>query len=389
MSDQSVDRRSFLDACAKGGAALGLASMPGAQRLGEEIARVPIGEVGRVSRHPGLFWHVKEGKETICDLCPSKCEIQPGERGTCGVRENENGRYITKVYALPCEIKDDSMEKGPFLHFWPGSRTLALGMAGCNLDCKYCQSATFAKARPEATDNKYLPPESLVAQLLKYKHHYRSVTFTFSEPMNAIEYVLDVARTIRPKGFKVLVHTAAHFCTEPFEVLCQHIDGINIDLKGFSEDFYKRVTGGSLAPVLDNIRRVRKFRHLWLELTNLVIPGYNDDDATFRNMCRWIIANCGADTPLHVSKFFPQYKFRNVPPTPNDTIKRLRKLAYETGLRYSYVGNMPGDPGESTYCPKCGVKIISRVGYDIKFNEFDPGTGICTRCGLQIPGIWG
>ncbi len=386
MSDDSLNRRGFVDLCARGGAALGLLAMPGSQRIAESVATLPFQRVGNVSQHPALFWHVKEGKETVCDLCPSACVIQPGERGTCGVRENINGRYTSMIYARPCEIRADDMEKGPFYHFLPATKTLAMGFAGCNLDCKYCQSASFAKARPEATDNKTLSPQGLVKQLVKYG--YKSITFTYSEPMQAIEYVLDVASLARQAGIRVLVHTCAHFCQEPFETLCQYVDAVNIDLKGFTEQFYKSVTGGSLKPVLDNIIRARKFPHLWLELTNMVVPGYNDKKSVFADMCRWIITNCGADTPLHVSKFFPSYKFRNVPPTANDTLKALRKIAFQEGMRYVYLGNMPGDPGESTYCPKCGIKIISRVGYDVKFNQFDSHTGVCTKCGYQVPGVW-
>ena len=387
MSSSPLDRRDFLKTCGAGGAGLGLLPLAGSSRLAESAATLPWQAFNNVSRHPALFWHVKSGKTTICDLCPSLCEIQPGERGTCGVRENINGRYTSMIYARPCEINLDHMEKGPFFHVLPTTMTLGLGFAGCNLDCKYCHSAAFAKTRPEATDNHTLSAEGLVRQLVA--KGYRSVTFTYSEPMQAIEYVLDVARLARPQGIMVLVHTSAHFCLEPFDALCRAVDAINIDLKGFTEDFYKKVTGGSLKPVLTNIARVRHYPHLWLELTNLVVPGYNDKDSDFIRMCNWIVANCGPDTPLHVSKFFPEYKFRNVPPTPNDTLKRLRKHAFKAGLRYVYLGNMPGDPSESTFCPKCGAKMISRVGYDnIRCAEFDPHAGVCTKCGLQIPGIW-
>jgi len=350
VSDPRIDRRDFVDVCARGGVGLGLLPLVGTGRLAETAATVPFQKVGNVSKHLARFWHVKEGKTTVCDLCPSKCEIQPGERGTCGVRENVNGQYTSMIYARPCEIRADDMEKGPFFHFLPGTKTLAIGFAGCNLDCKYCQSAAFAKARPEVTDNKTLSARGLVSQLVKYG--YKSVTFTYSEPMQAIEYLMEVGAYARPAGIKVLVHTSAHFEREPFEAMCNYVDGLNIDIKGFTEDFYKRVTGGMLKPVLEYIARVRKFRHLWLELTNLVVPGYNDDRAIFGQMCQWIVSTCGADTPLHVSKFYPQYKMRNVPPTPNDTLYELRKIAIKAGLRYVYLGDMPGDPSESTFCPK-------------------------------------
>jgi pyruvate formate lyase activating enzyme len=386
VSDNRLSRREFLDTCALGGAGLGLLPIAGGSRLSETIAGLPFGPVGNVARHPARYWHIKEGKETKCELCPRGCEIQPGERGTCGVRENIDGKYVSMVYGKPCEIRPDAMEKGPYFHFLPGTKTLALGTAGCNLDCKYCQSASFAKARPETTDNKNLSPGGLVNQLLKLG--YKSVTFTFSEPLVAIEYVLDVAKLARPRGIRVLFKTAAYANSVPFEDICNNVDAINIDLKGFTEKFYKDMTGGELGPVLNNIRRVRRHPNVWLELTNLVVPGYNDNDREFAAMCQWIVTNCGADTPLHVSKFFPQYKLRKVPPTPNDTLKRLRRLAYNSGLHYVYLGNMPGDPAESSYCPKCGAKIINRINYEAQFVEFDRQKGICTKCGLRIPGVW-
>lgn len=387
MPRTRINRRDFVGACARGGACMGLLPLTGALPLMETLSSAPRQAVGNVSNHRARYWRPVKGLETECLLCPSRCVIQPGERGTCGVRENQDGAYISKIYEKPAEIRRDAMEKGPFFHFLPGTESLALGFAGCNLDCKYCQSAAFAKARPETTDNKNLSVQGLVRQLKQLG--YKSVTFTYSEPLQAIEYLLDVAQLARANGIAVLVHTAAYFLPEPFEDVCQNVDAINIDLKGFTEHFYKTVTGGELQPVLDNIVRARRYDNLWLELTNLVVPGYNDDDATFSRMCQWIVANCGPDTPLHISKFFPQYKFRNLPPTPNDTLKRLRKLAFQTGLRYVYLGNMPGDPGESTYCPKCGVKVISRNNYEVSFPNLDLRTGKCTKCGYVIPGVWG
>lgn len=386
MADHELQRREFLSTCGRVGVGLGMLPLLGSEILTGRVASLSWGEIGNVSNHRGLFWHAVGGKETECDLCPSRCVIQPGERGTCGTRENEDGYYISKVYGKPCEIRLERMEKGPFYHFLPRTWTIGLGFAGCSLDCKYCQSAQFAKARPETSDNKSLSPQGLVSQLRQ--NGYNSVTFTYSEPMQVIEYVLDVANIARPLGIKVAVHTAAYACSPAFEELCCNVDAINVDLKGFSESFYKTVTGGDLATVLNNIKRVRRHPEVWLELTNLVVPGYNDKDQEFAAMCKWIRDNCGSDTPLHVSKFFPSYKLRNVAPTPNDTLRRLRKVGFDAGLHYVYLGNMPGDPGESSYCPKCGAKMIYRNNYESTFTAFDPTTGVCTECGLRIPGRW-
>jgi pyruvate formate lyase activating enzyme len=277
------------------------------------------------------------------------------------------------------------MEKGPFFHYLPGTTTIALGTAGCNLDCKYCQSWQFAQARPEQTDNKNLPPEALVQQTKGLG--IPSITFTFSEPVVCIEYVLDTARAARATGLKVLVHTAAYALPEVIQELCKYVDAINVDLKGFTESFYKEVTGGDLDTVLTALK-VIKASGVWVELTNLVVPGYNDDAATFARMCQWIRSNLGATVPLHVSRFFPQYKFRHLPPTPIETLKSLRRIAYQQGLSYVYLGNLGGDPGESTYCPCCGIQLIERIGYHVRIDGLNPRTGRCRKCGLKIPGVW-
>ncbi|MCX7597362.1 MAG: AmmeMemoRadiSam system radical SAM enzyme [Armatimonadetes bacterium] len=378
-----MDRREFVRQCMLGcGAAVGGPALRAAEQAGL-LARAAI--AGPTSNQPGLFWKSGTGTNTICLICPRKCEIGIGERGFCGVRENRDARYITLVYGYPAVVRADPMEKGPFFHFLPGTKSIALGTAGCNLDCKYCQSWEFAQARPEHTDNKYLPPDSLVEQTKKLG--LPSITFTFSEPLMCIEYILDASKAARKAGLSVLAHTAAFACEDAIRALCQACDAVNIDLKGFTQEFYKNITGGNLDTVLDAIL-VASSTGTWLELTHLVVPGYNDNVADFRRMCAWIKENLGPNVPLHVSRFFPAYKLRNVPPTPIDTLKVLRRTAYEVGLNYVYFGNLGGDPGESTYCPCCGVRLINRVGYKIQIEGLNLATGKCRKCGLKIPGVW-
>jgi pyruvate formate lyase activating enzyme len=379
----SLDRREFVGICGKGCLMAGL--MPPLGGLIDGLGRASVQTVGDVSNVVGRFWHPTTGQNTVCQLCPRKCEIAPGERGFCGVRENVDGQYVSKVYGKPVAVKADYMEKGPFYHFLPRTRTLALGTAGCNLDCKYCQSWQFAQARPEQTDNKNLPPDSLVTQVKDIG--LKSITFTYSEPIQCIEYVLDTAALAHKAGLKVLIHTAGYCCPETMQAFTKAVDAINIDLKGFTADFYQDVTGGRLETVLDSIK-VAAASGVWLELTNLVVPGYNDNPDTFSEMCRWIVANCGPDVPLHVSRFFPTYKLGNVPSTPADTLTALRGNAYQAGLRYVYVGNMNGHPAESTYCPKCGYKVIRRVNYDVENTGLDLGNFTCVKCHTKIPGIW-
>lgn len=387
MSDayrQNLDRRDFLSLCARGCLALGLAPLGlcGPARL---LPQVAAGKVGNVSNVPARYFKPLEAKEIKCLLCPRHCQIRPGERGLCGVRENVDGIYVTKVYGKPTAIKGDPMEKGPFFHFLAGTNTLALGTAGCNLTCLYCQSWQFAQRRPEQTDNESLPPDDVVAQVQKYG--IPSITFTYSEPVVAIEYVLDTARAARAAGIKTLIHTAAACNEQPMRELCSAVDAVNIDLKGFSDKFYQDVVGSLRGVVLENVK-LAAASDAWLELTALIVPGYNDDQASFRSMCEWVLESVGPDVPLHVSRFFPEYRLRNVPATPIDTLKELRKIAFNVGLHYVYLGNMGGDPSESTYCPKCGIKVVKRVGYEVSNEALDLRTYKCTKCGLKIPGYW-
>jgi pyruvate formate lyase activating enzyme len=383
MSKREMSRRDFLDLCARAGV-LGL--VPGA--VGGQVLDglgVATRTVGDVSTEPARYWVPLDKNVAKCKLCPRGCEIGHGERGFCGVRENRNGKYFTKVYGKPAQVRDDAMEKGPFFHYLPATRTLALGTAGCNLDCGYCQSWEFAQARPELTDNKNLPPESLVKQVKAAGG--KSITFTYSEPLIAIEYVLDTAKLAHEQGIRVLVKTAGYTCENVMQDLCAATDAINIDLKAYSHDVYRRITTAEMDPMLQSIK-IAAASDVWLELTNLVVPGYNDTNDMVKRMCQWIIANCGANTPLHLSRFFPKYKFRHIDPTPAETLRRLRKLAYDTGMKYVYLGNMGGDPAESTYCPKCWAKVIERVGYRVSNKALDLRTSTCTKCGYKIPGIW-
>ena len=383
MPEQGMDRREFFSLCARAGA-LGL--MPGALQ-GQVLDGVgsAVQRVGDVSNEPARYWVPLGGGVTKCKLCPRGCEISHGERGFCGVRENRDGRFITKVYGKPAQVMDDAMEKGPFHHYLPATRTLGIGTAGCNLDCGYCQSWEFAQARPELTDNKNLPPQSLVNQVKAAGG--KSITFTYSEPIVAIEYVLDTAKYAHQNGIRVLVKTGGYTCSNVMQDLCGAVDAINIDFKAYSHEVYRNITTAEMDPMLESIK-IAAASDVWLELTSLIVPGYNDTHDMVSRMCQWIIANCGATTPLHLSRFFPQYKFRHIDPTPADTLRQLRKVAYNTGMKFVYLGNMGGDPAESTYCPACWAKVIERVGYRVTNKALDLTTGKCTCCGYKIPGVW-
>jgi len=379
MRPQAFDRREFLGTLGRCAAACAAGS---AFLAGEHACAA----TGNVSNVVGRYWHLVDGNETKCDICPRSCTIKPGERGFCGARENQDGRYITKVYGKPCVVYIDPMAKGPFHHFLPTTKSVALGTAGCNLDCGFCQSYTFAQARPEQTDNKDLSPASLVSQAKQ--GGLPTITFTYSEPLQCIEYVIDTCKEAHAQGIRVLVHTAAFANEETFSDLCHAVDGLNIDLKGFTEDGYYSVTGGHLAPVLKALEIARgSGKHL--EVTWLTVPGYNDSTAMVTSAVQWIVSKLGPDTPLHFSRFFPKYKLQQVPPTPITTLEAVRQAAYKAGIRYAYVGNVPGHGGESTYCPKCNALLVRRVGYQsITYQSLSYKTGKCTACGLKIPGVW-
>ncbi len=381
MTRDQYGRREFL--CSLGRCAAAAAAGSSALLATGNMA---FAATGNTANKVGSYWHEIDGGETKCDLCPRACCIQPGERGFCGARENVDGKYISKVYGKPCVVYVDPMAKGPFFHFLPNTKTVSLGTAGCNLDCGFCQSYTFAQARPEHTDNKNLTPESLVAQAKK--HNLPTITFTYSEPIQCIEYVIDTAKAAHAEGIRVLCHTAAFITPAAMRDLCHAVDGLNIDLKGFDEEKYHECTGGHLAPVLDALEIARASgKHL--EVTWLTIPGYNDSKAMVTQAMQWIVSKLGAHTPVHFSRFFPKYKMQQVPATPITTLEDVRQAAYKAGIKYSYIGNVPGHGGESTYCPKCNNVLVKHVGYQsIDYVGLSQKTSKCLNCRTVTPGVW-
>ena len=318
-----------------------------------------------------------------CLLCPRECLLAEGQRGDCRVRIHLDGKLQTLVYGNPCAVHIDPIEKKPLFHFLPGSRSYSVATAGCNLHCKYCQNWEISQRRPEETYNIDLPPEKLVAEAQGAGCH--SVAYTYSEPVIFYEYVMDTAPLARERGIKNVLVTAGYINALPQRELCRVVDGANVDLKGFSEDFYRDVCSGRLRPVLDALVVYRE-EGVWLEVTNLVLPTLNDDVAGVGQMCRWMVSNLGSDVPLHFSRFYPRYKLKNLPPTPVETLDRVREVALEAGLKYVYIGNVPGHPGNNTYCPHDGRLLVERKGYSLlQYHIID---GRCQFCGERIPGVW-
>jgi pyruvate formate lyase activating enzyme len=293
------------------------------------------------------------------------------------------GKVVTLVHGQPCSVHVDPIEKKPIFHLLPGSGSFSLAAAGCNLSCKFCQNWGISQAAPEKVPHLDLPPEKVVEQALAAG--CRSVAYTYTEPSVFYEYMVETADLARARGLHNVWVTAGYLNPEPLRQMARVVDCANIDLKSFSDRFYREVCGGTLAPVLEAIELACSLG-MWVELTNLVVPTLNDDPALIRDMCRWIRATLGPDVPLHFSRFFPQYRLTNLPPTPLETLSTAREIALEEGIRYVYTGNVPHDGNADTRCHGCGEVLVGRRGYMVTLQRLRGGS--CPACGTAIPGIW-
>ena len=318
-----------------------------------------------------------------CVLCPRRCILREGERGTCKVRVNMGGELRTLVYGKLLALRPDPIEKKPLFHVLPGSRALSLATVGCNLHCTFCQNWEISQAYPEKAAHRHFDPEQIVGLALRLGCH--TIAYTYTEPTIFYEYMLDTAKLARKRGLRNLWITCGYINPEPLRELCKYLDAANVDLKGFSEAFYRKYCFGRLEPVLTTLK-ILKEEDVFFEITNLVIPGANDDPADIRRLCKWIVADLGPDTPLHFSRFFPKYKMSKGSPTPVNTLLQARDIAIEEGLRYVFIGNVYVQGAEDTRCPKCGKLLVQRRGYTARAHAVDKGR--CRYCGTPIPGIW-
>jgi len=384
--NKKISRRDFLKTCAlitlTGGAAwLGLKTLSSENGLSGAV--VTKGTGGLTPHAVEASNYIKLGSNVKCKLCPHECILRPGERGRCRTRENVNGVLYNQAYGNPCTLHVDPVEKKPLFHFLPGSRALSVAIAGCNFRCKYCQNWSISQKRPEDTTNYDLMPEDLVNTCVK--EACESIAYTYSEPNAFYEYVLDSARIASQRGVRNLWITNGYLNTKPLKDLCKYLSAANVDLKGFSEEFYNQVCEGTLQPVLNTLKTLKK-EGVWFEVTNLVIPGYNDDLEEVKSMCEWLVSNVGPSYPVHFSRFSPSFKLLRVPPTPVKTLEACRDAGLRAGLEYVYVGNVPGHPAENTYCPNCERIVVGRRGFTITENNLV--NGACAHCGHKISGVW-
>lgn len=322
------------------------------------------------------------GSRVRCELCPTECELQDYQVGGCRVRINLKGELYSLVYGKPCAVAIDPIEKKPFFHVLPSSKSFSIATVGCVLGCKFCQNWQISQASPERSKNIDLPPEDLARKAAFYG--CKTIAYTYTEPTVFYEYMYDSSLIARRYGIRNTLHTCGYINEKPLRELCRVIDAACVDLKAFSEDFYGRLCGGRLRPVLDALI-VLKEEGIWTEVVNLLIPGQNDSPQMVKALSRWIYENLGEGVPLHFSRFFPYYKMKNLPPTPFATLNQAREIALETGLKYVYIGNIRSD-AENTYCPNCKRMIVERMGYQV--NAINIKDSHCKYCGEFIPGMW-
>jgi len=352
-------------------------STTAAKAAADCLACHDAGEVAAEKRHS------HEQKLVKCLLCAQSCLIGDGERGRCRARINVGGELRSLVYGRPITIHVDPIEKKPFYHFLPGSAAFSMATSGCPLHCKFCQNWEISQARPEDYRSPAVAPEQIVHAATA--RNAPVIAFTYNEPTVFTEYLTDIARVARQQGRRSVLVSCGFMNEAPLAEMCEVLDAIKIDLKGFSKDFYRKVCDAELEPVLRSIKQVaRSGTHL--ELVNLVVPTLNDSEKMLTELAKWVVGEIGPDVPVHFTRFHPDYQLLNLPPTPKATLERARAIAMDQGIRYAFVGNWPGHPGNHTYCPKCGKAVIERNGFFILGMHVKEGR--CKFCQTKIAGVW-
>ncbi len=331
------------------------------------------------------YWHRLDNGQIQCDVCPRHCRLREGQRGLCFVRQRLDDAVKLVSYGRSSGFCVDPIEKKPLHHFYPGSRVLSFGTAGCNLACKFCQNWDMSKSREMDTLADAASPQRLAA--VARETHCRSVAFTYNDPVIFLEYAVDVAVACHEAGVKSVAVTAGYIDPEPAAAFFAAMDAANVDLKAFSERFYHRICGGHLAPVLDTLRYIKHETDTWLETTTLLIPGENDSERELHELCAWVMENLGPDVPMHFTAFHPDWKMQKSPPTPPATLTRARRIAREHGVRYAYTGNVHDRAGASTLCHHCANVLIERDWYELGRYDVD-ANGVCRACATPLPGYF-
>ena len=330
----------------------------------------------------GLYWS-STPRGTKCLICPNECVIKEGESGVCRNRLNNDGKLYTIAYGNPCAVNIDPIEKKPLNHFLPGSKAFSIGTAGCSLACLNCQNWTISQVSPKETRNYDLMPDKLISDTIAGK--CPSIAYTYAEPTSFYEYTFDSAKLARQEGIKNVLVTSGYINEEPLRNLCKYIDAARVDLKSFSNDIYMKLSAGALKPVLNSLKTIAGLG-VWLEIINLVIPGWTDNTEMIKRMCSWLAENGLANYPLHFSRFHSEYKLTQLSATPVGVLIKAREIAMAEGIKYVYIGNVPGLDAQNTFCPKCHDMVVERRGFSILQKKLVKGA--CEKCGEKIPGVW-
>jgi len=348
-----------------------------------ETSQAQLAKKGLIRTKLSPYFTSLDGGEIQCKLCPHRCRVPQGKRGFCRVRENRKGKYYSLVHGNPSALHLDPIERNLFFHVLPATNSFTIGTAGCNFQCKFCQRWELSQASPEDIYSYDIPPETVVRKAKEMGA--RSIAYTETEPIIFYEYMLDVGYLARKAGILNVIHSNGFINQGPLRNLCKVLDAANIDLKGFTETFYRDLCSGKLPPVLKTLKILREEK-IHIEITNLMIPTNNDEMSVVREMCLWIKRELGPHTPIHFFRFYPLYKLRSLPPTPVSTLEEARLMALSCGLEYAYIGNIPGHEGGHTFCPRCKKMVIQRIGFMV--GEMHLRDGKCKYCGNPIPGIW-
>ena len=390
-----VSRRQFIHT---GALALAGSLLPGTlafSAANHASAKTPANISGSIFKHtapdqpwkwsrPADFAVPYSDKTLMCGICPHNCLLDKGDRGICRSRVNIDGILYTLAYGNACSVNIDPIEKKPLFHFKPASRAFSIAAAGCNFRCLNCQNWQISQVTPEVTRFYELFPDQVVAAAVD--KNAAAIAYTYSEAVTWFEYMMDTARRARKKNIANLWISNGYINPKPLSELCTVLDAANINLKSFDDAIYQRLNGGRMAPVLDTFKTLHA-KNIHFEMTTLVVPGYVDNPKMISHMCRWIIDHLGPDHPLHFLRFFPQYKLDRLPPTPVSLLTQFRQIAMDCGIRYVYVGNVPGHEGNHTWCHGCGKLLIERKGYFMAQNNINGD--LCKFCGTRIPGVWG
>ncbi len=334
--------------------------------------------------YPGRYWHAIEDDKIFCDLCPRACVLKEGDRGFCFVRQNVDGKMVLTTYNKSTGFCIDPIEKKPLNHFLPGTSILSFGTAGCNLGCQFCQNWSISKSREIELLSERATAEDIAQAALRLD--CRSVAFTYNDPVIWAEYAIDTAKACHEVGIKTVAVTAGYITPEARPEFYSVMDAANVDLKAFTEQFYQRLTLSHLEPVLNTLKWLKHESNVWFEITNLIIPEENDSEDEIARMCDWIVENVGDEVPVHFTAFHPDFRVRNRPPTPQETLIRARKQAHKVGIKYAYTGNTYDRSTQSTYCPQCKQCVIERNWFELGAYRIKDGN--CDKCQTPIAGVF-